>query len=230
MRIGEILSAVRELTHTAQSDSLLIRYINEVEGIVQTDVLGVDPIDAVEYHVGEEMVETLVSLPHDKLYISYVMALVAYGDAEYDRYQNIMRKANSDFAEWAKWYQRTHNAEGKREFTVYLSAYGIAVKHGYEGTEKQWLAALHGEKGDKGDRGERGEKGEKGDKGDTGAQGAVGPQGAQGVEGPPGPQGINGVTVAANGQYAFNVDERGHLILSYTGEEAPNMHIDENGI
>ncbi|MBR2894993.1 MAG: collagen-like protein [Oscillospiraceae bacterium] len=175
------------------------------------------------------MVETLVSLPHDKLYISYVMALVAYGDAEYDRYQNIMRKANSDFAEWAKWYQRTHNAEGKREFTVYLSAYGIAVKHGYEGTEKQWLAALHGEKGDKGDRGERGEKGEKGDKGDTGAQGAVGPQGAQGVEGPPGPQGINGVAVTANGQYAFNVDERGHLILSYTGDTAPDFRINENG-
>lgn len=30
----------------------------------------------------------------------------------------------------------------------YLSAYGIAVKHGFVGTEAQWLASLKGEKGD----------------------------------------------------------------------------------
>ena len=30
----------------------------------------------------------------------------------------------------------------------YLTAYGIAVKHGYEGTEEEWLASLKGEKGD----------------------------------------------------------------------------------
>ena len=29
-----------------------------------------------------------------------------------------------------------------------LSAYGLAVKHGYPGTEEQWLASLKGEKGD----------------------------------------------------------------------------------
>lgn len=30
----------------------------------------------------------------------------------------------------------------------YLTAYGIAVKHGYQGTEEEWLASLKGEKGD----------------------------------------------------------------------------------
>ena len=30
----------------------------------------------------------------------------------------------------------------------YLTAYGLAVKHGYEGTEAEWLASLKGEKGD----------------------------------------------------------------------------------
>lgn len=30
----------------------------------------------------------------------------------------------------------------------YLSAYGLAVKHGFVGTEAQWLASLKGEKGD----------------------------------------------------------------------------------
>ena len=30
----------------------------------------------------------------------------------------------------------------------YISAYGIAVKHGFQGTEEEWLASLKGDKGD----------------------------------------------------------------------------------
>lgn len=33
------------------------------------------------------------------------------------------------------------------------SAYDLAVKHGFKGTEKEWLDSLKGEKGDKGDPG-----------------------------------------------------------------------------
>lgn len=46
---------------------------------------------------------------------------------------------------------------------------------------------------------------------------------------PRGPRGFNGVAVAADGQYAFNVDGNGHLILIYTGDEAPDFVINENG-
>lgn len=61
-----------------------------------------------------------------------------------------------------------------------------------------------------------------------GAQGEPGPQGAQGIQGPPGPQGPSGVAVAAEGQYAFNI-ENGHLILYYTGDSAPDFDIGEDG-
>ena len=30
----------------------------------------------------------------------------------------------------------------------FLTAYGIAVKHGFQGTEEEWLASLKGDKGD----------------------------------------------------------------------------------
>lgn len=36
------------------------------------------------------------------------------------------------------------------------SAYDVAVKNGFEGTEEEWLESLEGEKGDKGDRGNPG--------------------------------------------------------------------------
>ena len=63
----------------------------------------------------------------------------------------------------------------------------------------------------------------------SGPQGIQGPQGPPGIQGPPGPQGINGVAVAAEGQYAFNVDENGHLVLYYESGAAPDFSIGENG-
>jgi hypothetical protein len=37
-----------------------------------------------------------------------------------------------------------------------VTAYALAVKNGFEGTEKEWLASLKGAKGDKGEQGEQG--------------------------------------------------------------------------
>lgn len=65
-----------------------------------------------------------------------------------------------------------------------------------------------------------------------GKQGATGPEGKQGKQGPPGkegPRGIDGVAVAADGVYAFNVNEDGDLILSYTGEDTPDFKINADG-
>lgn len=61
---------------------------------------------------------------------------------------------------------------------------------------------------------------ERGEKGETGGTGPAGPQG---------PQGISGVAVAAEGQYAFNVNENGHLILYYEGDTEPDFSIGEDG-
>ena len=42
------------------------------------------------------------------------------------------------------------------------SAYEIAVEHGYEGTEDEWLASLHGAQGEQGPEGPQGPQGEPG--------------------------------------------------------------------
>lgn len=60
------------------------------------------------------------------------------------------------------------------------SAYEIAVKHGYEGTEEEWLESLRGDIGQQGEQGERGERG---------------PQGIQGETGPEGPAGVTSAVV-----------------------------------
>lgn len=85
--------------------------------------------------------------------------------------------------------------------------YELAVKNGYEGTEKEWLDSLVGPKGDTGATGETGEcttiTGPAGPKGETGATGATGEKGDKGdpgdcvtVTGPAGPKGDTGATGA----------------------------------
>lgn len=86
-----------------------------------------------------------------------------------------------------------------------------------------------GSPGATGPKGSTGPQGQRGEQGPRGEQGLTGPQGPAGLQGEQGPQGLNGVAVAADGQYAFNVDENGHLIVSYTGANAPNFSIDKNG-
>lgn len=98
--------------------------------------------------------------------------------------------------------------------TIGLSAYDIAVKNGFIGTEQEWLDSLHngpegppgpegpqgetgpqgpqGPQGIQGPTGEQGPQGVQGPKGDTGAKGDTGPQGPQGETGPQGPQGPEG--------------------------------------
>ncbi len=70
-----------------------------------------------------------------------------------------------------------------------LSAYEIAVKDGFVGTEEEWLASLVGPVGAKGDTGAQGPAGVKGD---TGAQGPAGPKGDTGAQGPAGVKGDTG--------------------------------------
>lgn len=57
--------------------------------------------------------------------------------------------------------------------TYHTDAYAIAVKHGFDGTEAEWLASLKGDKGDRGEKGLKGDTGAKGDKGDLGGTAPV---------------------------------------------------------
>lgn len=73
-----------------------------------------------------------------------------------------------------------------------LSAYQVAVQHGFEGTEDEWLISLKGEKGETGPKGDKGDTGEKGATGERGPQGLQGERGLQGIQGEQGEQGIQG--------------------------------------
>lgn len=82
--------------------------------------------------------------------------------------------------------------------------------------------------------GPMGPQGPQGNQGATGATGGQGPQGIQGIQGPRGLQGERGfdaVVTQANGNYAFQIRENGHLYVLFSDASAdpPPVHINESG-
>lgn len=113
--------------------------------------------------------------------------MIDTGDVENEEDSRLYLKGDT---EW-KFISDLSGAQGIQG----LSAYQVAVQHGFEGTEAEWLISLKGEKGEtgpKGDKGDTGERGPQGLQGERGLQGVQGEQGEPGIQGPIGPKGEKG--------------------------------------
>ena len=144
MTVREAIALARKLKPCDQGvfdDAMLVQFVNEIEGKTQTEVLQIARADCVRYDAAADLdAELLIGPPHDKLYYLYVMAMIDFANAEYDKYNNTVTLCDEAVSEWARWFIRTHGRGRLVEDGVYLSAYGIAVKHGYTGTEEEWTA------------------------------------------------------------------------------------------
>lgn len=195
---------LKQISPTNYPDALMLQFINECEGKIQTEFLRISEIDCQRYTEDDLDKSLIVSPPHDKLYYTYLCAMIDFTNGEYSKYQNAIVISNSFMAEWAAWFNRTHRRDGREYQGVFLSAYGIAVKWGFVGTEEEWLESLVGPKGDTGApftyemftekqlEGLRGPQGPVGPQGDKGEPGTTGPQGVPGSVGPQGPVGPTG--------------------------------------
>lgn len=110
--------------------------------------------------------------------------MIDTGNVENEEDSRLYLKGNT---EW-KFISDLSGAQGIQG----LSAYQVAVQHGFEGTEDEWLISLKGEKGETGPKGDKGDTGEKGATGERGPQGLQGERGLQGVQGEKGEQGVQG--------------------------------------
>ncbi len=392
MKIKEAIARARKLSGNAVEDDQLCRWLSELDGRLFLDFYR--GCEWLSYHLPEdEEHELIVPFPWDDMYVHYLAAMVYQANGEYERYREAAQLYNQKELDYRKWYNRNLHppcpqAITTRDCTIvqhgrntrpfwYLSAYGIAVRHGFKGTEEEFLEELKGEKvqlqydetedqlewkyeedeewqhlmdmedirgpivsrtieqaqkaaADAAEHAatategaEAAEESEEAAKqardfaevaayqaeaaasqtaqdaetaeeaadqateaadlvirtaasvehdaevAETarrsienmtvsaenvgpgaeatvektlrkgivnlhfgipqGLQGVEGPEGKQGVEGPPGPQGPAGLAVESKGIFAFNVTEDGHLHLYYTGEEIPNIELNEEG-
>ena len=109
MTIKELIDYVGEIRPNSFGNQTKMVWINEIEGAVQTEIMGIYPADLMSYDAQTDLdTELLVKAPHAKLYAWYVVAmmdLVSMGDAAYE---NSYRIFNKFWDEYARWYLRTH--------------------------------------------------------------------------------------------------------------------------
>lgn len=151
LKLGQVIAYVDDIKPNVFSDETKTAWLNECEGLVQTEVmlLAIEEVIQYDFETNEET-ELLAKAPHDKIYWTYLTALIDFANGEYNKYQNTMQLFNTYFGEYMRWYALHYRpADGECvEQGYYLSAYGLALKHGFEGTEEEWIASLKGEKGD----------------------------------------------------------------------------------
>lgn len=105
MKLKEVLSFVDGVKPNACTEEQKTRWVTDCEGMVQTQVLLLAPEEILTYAwPGDGDTELLVSPPHDKLYLSYLCALIDFANGEYGKYQNSMQMFNAEFSEFMRWF------------------------------------------------------------------------------------------------------------------------------
>lgn len=119
MTVSEVLNMVDDIKPNAFSDDAKVAWLNEVEGMVQTEVFLWAPEEIITYTC-EENKDTplLVEPPHDKLYWPYLSAMIDFANGEYNKYQNTMQLFNSSFKEFMRWFA-THYRPADTHEEVY---------------------------------------------------------------------------------------------------------------
>lgn len=153
MTIKEIIENVKELKPCPYSENQLVVWLNDVEGQIALDVHLLTQADVKEYSWEKNQeTEPMIPKPHHRIYTLYLIAMIDFHNGEYAKYQNSYQMYNAAYGEYARWYARRYRpADGLlEEKGYYISAYALAVKCGFNGTEEEWLETLKGQQGETG--------------------------------------------------------------------------------
>lgn len=136
---------------------LAILFLSELDGMIQSDIMLYAPEEIVSYTDQEQ--ELLLRKPHDGIYLTYLVAMIRQCQGEFEGYENAQRSVEEKLKTFKRWYIQHYSPAdtASRSYSggtsadafgfAYLTAYGLAVKHGYSGTEEEWLASLEGQPG-----------------------------------------------------------------------------------
>ncbi len=109
MTVRNLLRKVDDIKPNDFSVETKIGWLNEVEGMVQTEVLLLATEEIIEYDAETDLDnELLVRSPHNKLYEPYICARIDFANGEYGKYQNSMQMFNSFWEEYVCWFARNY--------------------------------------------------------------------------------------------------------------------------
>lgn len=109
MTVQELIDYVDEIRPNSYGNKTKTVWINEIEGAVQTEIMGIYPADITHYDAEDDLdTDLLVGAPHAKLYAWYLVAMMDLVSMGGEAYENSYRIFNNFWGEYARWYLRTH--------------------------------------------------------------------------------------------------------------------------
>lgn len=154
----EIIARVDEIKPNAFSESTKLNWLTSLNGKLAIDIFMMDIAEVRElpHGAGAMDCEPLVGFPHEEVYEEYLAAKIDAANGEASEYQNRMQIYDAYYTNFVSWFKATYdpvqgdpNCHGLKPKlpTYYITAYGLAVKLGYQGSLEEWLASLKGEPG-----------------------------------------------------------------------------------
>ena len=153
MTSAELFEYVDAILENVFTNKIKLRWLNQIEAEIQVDVLLMTPEGITQYKETDMGAELLVPAPYDQLYHEYIFWKICLAQQETERANNYVATFNRVYNEYVRMVCETINpGNGLAErVRYYLTAYQIAVKHGYNGSEIEWVESLKGPKGEAGD-------------------------------------------------------------------------------
>ena len=175
MLISEAITYCEYMTGQVVASEQLVRWLSELDGRLAFEFYRTGewaPYDPTD----DTGAELLVPFPWDGLYVHHLAAKTYFSNGEYDRYENERVMSEQTLADFRSFMQRTHAAlcgcgfptdktggtyvtvipEQASSLWFWIDAYSLAVKHGFSGTEEEWLESLKGKDGKDGKDGRDG--------------------------------------------------------------------------
>lgn len=103
MTIRTLISKLNDEKPNSFGNERLISFVNEVEAEVAEQL----SVDFDTYTAADMDRELLALKPYDRLYVSYVKAMVDYANEEYESYTNNQAQHVQDFRDFVDWIVRT---------------------------------------------------------------------------------------------------------------------------
>lgn len=111
MTPNKAIEIVDKLKPNAYTEEDKLRWINELDGMVQRLVMQEDNITQYAYPDDMDR-ELLIPAPFDDVYTLFLEAKIDYYNREYANYNNSATMFEAQFSEYKKAYIREHQVKG----------------------------------------------------------------------------------------------------------------------
>ena len=118
MTIIEAINRVDILKPNTYTPDTKVYWLSNLDGIVFEKIIKTHEgaeINEFKGYTNETTMDTklIISAPHDDIYIKWLEAQIDYANREYDKYNNSLVAYNDAYAEYERYYNRTHMPKGR---------------------------------------------------------------------------------------------------------------------